>query len=127
MAAWPWLAEQKMKESGVCYITIGEVFCCLVSRICCSAVHFHLFDCLMLYGQVGVGVKNGFTCLLLLPTATDATDLHSLLKLDMDNACNECIKSVFLNLPPRTIWMDPMMLCMSFLQSSNLIRDVNVQ
>ena len=85
-----------MKESGVCHIAIGEVFCCLASRICCSAVYSHLADCLILYGQVGVGAKDGFTCLLLLPPATDVTDLHSLLKLDMDNVCNEGIQSVFL-------------------------------
>ena len=94
---WPWLAEQKMKESGVCHIAIGEVICCLASRIWCSAVHSHLVDCLILYGQVWVGAKDSFTCLLLLLLATDVTDLHSLLKLDMDNACNEGIRSVFLN------------------------------
>ena len=86
-----------MKESGVCHIAIGEVFCCLASRICCSDVYSHLVDCLILYGQVWVGTKDSFTCLLLLLPATDVTDLHSLLKLDMDNACNEGIQSVFLN------------------------------
>ena len=86
-----------MKESGVCHIAIGEVICCLASRICCSAVHSHLVDCLILYGQVWIGAKDSFTCLLLLLPATDVTDLHSLLKLGMDNACNEGIQSVFLN------------------------------
>ena len=62
-----------MKESGICHIAIGEVFCCLASRICCSAVHSHLVDCLILYGQVWVGAKDGFTCLLLLLPATDVT------------------------------------------------------
>ena len=33
----------------------------------------------------------------LLPPATDVTDLYSLLKLYMDNTCNEGIQSVFLN------------------------------
>ena len=86
-----------MKESGVCHIAIGEVFCYLASRICCSTVQSHLVDCLILYGQVWIGAKDSFTCLLLLLPATDVTDLHSLLKLDMDNACNEGIQSVFLN------------------------------
>ena len=85
-----------MKESGVCHIAIGEVFCYLASRICCSAVHSHLVDCLILYDQVWVGVKGSFTYLLLLPPATDVTDVHSLLKLDMDNTCNEGIRSAFL-------------------------------
>ena len=75
-----------MKESGECHVAIDEVFCCLASRICYFAVHSHLVDSLILYSQVGVGVKDGFTCLLLLPPATGATDLRSLLKLDMDNA-----------------------------------------
>ena len=86
-----------MKESGICHIAIGEVFCCLASRICCSDVHSHFIDHLILHGQVWVGAKESFTCLLLLLPATDVTDLHSLLKLDMDNACNEGIQSVFLN------------------------------
>ena len=60
-------------------------------------MHSHLVDCLILYGQIGVGAKDSATCLLLLPPATDVTDLHSLLKLDMDNTCNEGIRSVFLN------------------------------
>ena len=72
------LTEQKKKESGVCPIAIREVFLCLAGRICYSAVHSHLNDCLIPYGQVGVGVKDGFTCHLLQPPAIDANDLCSL-------------------------------------------------
>ena len=40
-------------------IAVGEVFRCLISRICCSAVRPRLVDILIPYGQVGVGVKGG--------------------------------------------------------------------
>ena len=115
---WPWLAEQKMKESGVCDIAIGEVFCCLARRICCFAVHSLHVDCLILHGQIAVGVKDGFICLLLLLPATDATDQRSLLKLDMDNTYNECIQSVFLKRVrtclPELFRCISMMLCLSY-------------
>ena len=61
-----------------------------------------------------------------MPPATDANDLSSLLKLDMDNACNERILSVFLN-RVRTAsqnYLDGPSDAMSSLQNSDLVRDV---
>ena len=80
-------------------IAVGEVLCCLTSRICCSVVRPCLVDILVIYGQVGVEVKGG------LEAAIHATRccLHHygsdldlcLLKLEMRNTFNECDQSVF--------------------------------
>ena len=59
--------------------------------LCCT------FPPCWLFGQVRVGVKDSFTCHLLLPPAADANDIHNLLKLDINNAFNECNQFVFLN------------------------------
>ena len=68
---WPWLAEAsltalKKKDSGVCPISIGEVFSSLSysSKIFCFALCSHFVDPLILYGQ---WVKGG------LETAIHAT------------------------------------------------------
>ena len=97
---WPWIAGApsaalKKKDSGVCPIIIGEVFHQLASRIYCSAVCSNLIDILIPYDQVGLEVMSSLkvaihaTCYCLQQYGANL-DLHSLLKLDMHKAFNEC-------------------------------------
>ena len=73
----------------------------LASRLCCAAVRSELPDLFLPYGQVGVGVKGGLEASIHalrfhIKEHGDKEDL-CLLKIDMQNAFNECDRFTFLH------------------------------
>ena len=88
------------KDRGYCPIAVGDVLCCLASRICCASIK----DCLPVvfvpYGQVGVGLKSGLEAAIhsmrFFIDATFTREDFCCLKIDMTNVFNECFRSAFL-------------------------------
>ena len=95
------LIALRKKDNGVRPIAVGEVYRRLASRLCCAAVRSELPDLFLPYGQVGVAVKGGLEAAIHslrfhIKEHGDKEDL-CLLKIDMQNAFNECDCSTFLH------------------------------
>jgi len=86
---------------GVWPIAVGEVLCCLASRLCCHFVHPLLPDTFLPCGQIGVGIPGGLEGAIhavrhaLSQFGNDES--LALLKIDMKNVVNECSCIVFLS------------------------------
>ena len=101
----PWLLGAPLtalvkKPTGYRPIAVGEVLRRLISRIGCAAVKAELPNLFLPAGQVGVGVPGGLEAAIhsLRACITDngAEEDLCCLKLDMQNAFNECSREVLL-------------------------------
>ena len=105
--AAPWLcgvpitALHKPNNDGFRPIAVGETFRRLASCICCNAVKPNLLSLLLPKGQIGVGICGGLEAAIhvtqkFLHKFSHTPDL-CLLKVDFQNAFNECNRDTFLN------------------------------
>ena len=115
----PWLAGAPLialpkKNGSFRPIAVGEVIRRLASRLCCLAVRPQLPDIFLPYNQVGVGIRGGLEVAVhsLRQGLSDWGSEADLccIKIDMQNAFNECNRSTFLHrlhsvLPELEAWV----------------------
>ena len=103
----PWLcgapltALHKKDQRGFRPIAVGEVLRRLASKLCCLYIKGDLPQFFLPYGQLGVGTRGGLEAAihatrLNIERFKDSPDM-CLLKIDFQNAFNECSRQVILD------------------------------
>ena len=102
----PWLSGAPLialckKKGGFRPIAVGEIFSRLVGRLCCHTIRPQLAPLFLPQRQFGVGIRGGMEAIIhssryLINKHQEDTDF-CLLKLDFQNAFNECHRQTMLS------------------------------